>query len=172
MIQDLLDMARIDAGQLVLDSRPIAPLALVIDAIELLALSAEAADITLSADVPRELPPVVADAERVVQVFSNLIGNAIKFTPAGGSVRIEARAECGVLCFSVADTGPGIAAELLPHVFDRYVQAQRGDRRGVGLGLSIACGIVAAHHGRIWAESAPGCGTRMSFTLPFAEPLS
>src|SRR4029077_19492128 len=86
MIQDLLDMARIDAGQLVLDRRPIAPLALVIDAVELLALSAQAAGVELSGDVPRELPYVIADAERVVQVFSNLIGNAIKFTPAGGSV--------------------------------------------------------------------------------------
>jgi signal transduction histidine kinase len=169
MILDLLDMSRIDAGQLVLYCRPIAALALVIDAIELLALPAEAAGVALSADVPRELPAVHADAERVLQVFSNLIGNAIKFTPRGGSVCISTRTEHDSLCFCVADTGPGIEPDQLPHVFDRFFQGQPGDRRGTGLGLSIARGIIAGHRGRIWAESANGRGTRIYFTVPFAD---
>jgi signal transduction histidine kinase len=167
LIQDLLDMTRIDAGRLVLHCRPIAPLALVIDAIELLSLAAEAGGVALSADVPRELQRVLADSERIVQVFSNLIGNALKFTPRGGSVRIETRRERDGICFSVADTGPGLEADQIACVFDRFWQAQSGDARGAGLGLSIASGIVKAHGGRIWAESTPGLGTRISFTLPF-----
>ena len=95
----------------------------------------------------------------------------MKFTPAGGHIRIEADRLAKEVCFSVSDTGPGIAPSKLPHVFDRYWKGDGSGRRGVGLGLFIAEGIVAAHHGRIWVESTLGQGSKFSFTLPIAEPV-
>jgi signal transduction histidine kinase len=100
-------------------------------------------------------------------VFGNLIGNAIKFTPKGGTIKVSAEPrEGGETLFSVADTGPGIPLDDLPHVFDRYWQARKTARLGTGLGLSISKGIVEAHDGRIWAESAPGQGATFFFTIP------
>ena len=116
-----------------------------------------------------ELAPGLAircDHDRVIQLFSNLIGNAIKFTPEGGVITVRAVPEGEVVRFSVVDTGPGISADELPHVFDRYYQAQRKNRDGIGLGLSIARGIVEAHGGRIWVEAEEGKGSTFSFTLP------
>jgi signal transduction histidine kinase len=112
----------------------------------------------------------MADRDRILQVLSNLIGNAIKFTPAGGSIAV--RVEC---CrdgahVSVEDTGPGIAPEDLPHLFQPYWQAQHTPFEGAGLGLSIARGIVEAHEGRIWAESTPGQGSTFHFTIPTVRP--
>uniref|UniRef100_UPI00398A23EB sensor histidine kinase n=1 Tax=Mycetocola sp. TaxID=1871042 RepID=UPI00398A23EB len=98
--------------------------------------------------------------------LSNLVGNALKFTPAGGSVRVGAGAEGESVRFWVSDTGKGIDPEHLPHLFERFWQARRGDRQGLGLGLSIAKAIVDAHGGRIWAESTPGTGSTFFFTLP------
>jgi signal transduction histidine kinase len=120
----------------------------------------------------------------VIQLFSNVVGNAVKFTPEGGTVILRAEPDQAMVRFAVADNGPGIAAEELPFVFDRYYQARRRNRDGIGLGLSIARGIVEAHGGRIWVESptgqAPakaqaegqagnqggGGGTTFFFTLP------
>ena len=106
----------------------------------------------LVADVAPGLA-IRCDHDRVIQLFSNLVGNAVKFTPDGGTITVRAAPEGEVVRFSVADTGPGISADELPHVFDRYYQAQRKNRDGIGLGLSIARGIVEAHGGRIWVES-------------------
>jgi signal transduction histidine kinase len=105
----------------------------------------------------------------VHQVLSNLVGNAIKFTPAGGRVTLSAElaAEREVR-FAVADTGAGIPPEQLPHVFGQFWQGRRTDRRGIGLGLAIAKGIVEAHGGRIWVESQVGVGSNFYFTLPAA----
>jgi signal transduction histidine kinase len=108
---------------------------------------------------------VVADKDRVIQVLSNLIGNAIKFTLAGGSIVVAAQRHEDMVRVTVTDTGQGISEEQMPHLFDRYWQAKRDGRLGIGLGLTIAKGIVEAHGGRIWAESAPGRGTTFSFTL-------
>jgi len=102
-------------------------------------------------------------------VFSNLVGNAIKFTPAGGRLTISAAASESEVRFEIADTGPGIPAEQLPHVFGQFWQGTRGDRRGIGLGLAIAKGIVEAHGGRIWVESQVGEGSRFYFTLPLSS---
>jgi two-component system, chemotaxis family, sensor kinase Cph1 len=103
----------------------------------------------------------------VQQVLSNLVGNAIKFTPPGGSITVRAElAADGEVCLAVADTGPGIPNEQLPHIFGRFWQGKRTDRRGVGLGLAIAKAIVEAHRGRIWVESQVGSGTSFYFTVP------
>ena len=105
----------------------------------------------------------------MIQLFSNVVGNAIKFTPDGGTITRARRAPRATdVRFAVADTGPGISADELPHVFDRYYQAQRKNRDGIGLGLSIARGIVEAHGGRIWVESEEGKGSTFFFTLPVA----
>jgi len=129
---------------------------------------------------------ISCDHDRVIQLFSNVVGNAVKFTPEGGTVVLRAEPDQAMVRFAVADNGPGIGAEELPFVFDRYYQARRRNRDGIGLGLSIARGIVEAHGGRIWVESptaqAPGgCpggapagaqaqggggGTTFFFTLP------
>jgi signal transduction histidine kinase len=119
--------------------------------------------------VPDDLPPIHADSARIQQVLSNLVGNAIKFTPPGGRITVRAeRAGPNEVRVVVSDTGPGIAPEMLPHVFSRFWQGKRSDRRGVGLGLSIAKGIIEAHDGRIWVESRPGEGTKFIFSLPTA----
>jgi signal transduction histidine kinase len=122
----------------------------------------------LEVDVAAGLPRVSADYRRLVQVLSNLASNAIKFSDEHGHVGITARAAGGVVVVSVSDTGPGIALEHQPHVFDRFWQARREGRTGLGLGLAIARGIVDAHGGRIWLESVPGAGTTFLFTIPVA----
>jgi signal transduction histidine kinase len=114
-------------------------------------------------------PPRLAtwgDAERIVQVMSNLVGNALKFVPRGGKVVIKSEQRGSEVVFSVADSGPGIVREDLDKLFEKFWQRRRSDRRGVGLGLAIARGIVEAHGGRIWAESRVGVGSTFYFTLP------
>jgi signal transduction histidine kinase len=124
--------------------------------------------IRLEADIEDNLPPVLADAARIQQVLSNLVGNAVKFTPRSGRVTVCAERLDGEVRFGVIDTGPGIPAEQLPHIFGRFWQAKTSDRRGIGLGLAIAKGIVEAHNGRIWVESHVGLGSTFYFTLPAA----
>jgi signal transduction histidine kinase/CheY-like chemotaxis protein len=168
LIQDLLDVARIQAGGLAVDPVAVDVHSLVNEAMEAATPLANAAQIRVIADTTTELPSVASDRERVLQVFANLIGNAIKFTPRGGEIRILSSLENGEVRFTVADTGPGIPAEHLDHVFDRYWQAKSTAKLGAGLGLSIAKGIVEAHGGRIWVESSPGSGAEFNFTLPLA----
>jgi len=115
------------------------------------------------------LPELWADRDRLLQVFENLIGNAIKFTEAGGSITVGAAPREEEVLFWVADTGVGMAADDLPHVFERLWQASGGGRAGAGLGLPIAKGIVEAHGGRIWVDSALGAGSTFFFTVPAAE---
>jgi len=104
-----------------------------------------------------------------MQVLSNLIGNSLKFTPAGGRIATRASLDGESVLFAVSDDGPGIPAEHLGDIFSPYWQAKRAERLGAGLGLPIAKGIVEAHGGRIWVESEPGKGTRFYFTLPVDE---
>jgi signal transduction histidine kinase len=115
-----------------------------------------------------DLPDIWGDKDRLLQVFENLIGNAIKFTKAGGSITVSAASRDHEVVFQVADTGSGIAPENLPRVFDRFWQASRSGRVGAGLGLLITKGIVEAHRGRIWVESAAGSGSTFFFTIPTA----
>jgi signal transduction histidine kinase len=168
LVDDLLDVAAIEAGQLALRRLRLPVGALVTDALDLLRPLAAAKRITLSADVPPGLPAVVADHERVLQVFSNIGGNAVKFARADGRVEIHVTVRDAMVEFAVRDSGPGIAPEHLPHVFDRFWQARKAVRAGAGLRLAIAKGIVEAHDGRIRAESEPGRGSCFTFTLPIA----
>jgi signal transduction histidine kinase len=168
LIHDLLDAAAIDAGQLRLTRSPQAVDVLMADALELLRPLAAAKHIALVADLSPVLPPVSADRDRVLQVFSNLGGNAVKFTPNDGRVEIHVTLRDAMVAFELRDTGPGIAPDEIPHVFDRFWQGKRTARAGVGLGLAIAKGIVEAHGGGISVTSEPGCGSRFTFTLPVA----
>lgn len=165
MIQDLLDVKRMESGRLTTDLKPELPETLINDTIDMLRPLAAGSTIRLEADIEDDLPPVLADAARVQQVLSNLVGNAVKFTPRSGRIIVCAEHIDGEVRFGVIDTGPGIPAEQLPHIFGRFWQA-KSDHRGIGLGLAIAKGIVEAHNGRIWVESHVGLGSTFYFTLP------
>jgi signal transduction histidine kinase len=165
LIQDLLNVARMDTGNLTIHARPIAPAQLVANAMELMQPLATEKSLLLVESVTEGLPSVNADAERIGQVFSNLIGNAIKFTPAGGRITLAVDAADGRVWFSVTDTGPGIPPEQLERVFGPFWQARRTDQRGIGLGLTIARGIVEAHGGTIGVDSEVGVGTKFWFAL-------
>jgi signal transduction histidine kinase len=166
LIQDLLSVTTIEAGRLNIDPREVGVADLCFEASEMLAPLAREKGITLKVEEAADLPPVRADAARVLQVFSNLVGNAVKFTPPGGSITISAAAADGSVQCSVADSGPGIPADQLPKIFGKFWQAKRGDQRGVGLGLAIVRGIVEAHGGTLGVESEVGHGTVFSFGLP------
>jgi PAS domain S-box-containing protein len=169
MIQDLLDVKRMESGRLTIDPRPEHPGALINDTVDMLRPLAGGSTIRMETNVEDNLPLVIADAARVQQVLSNLVGNAVKFTPRAGTITVCAERIDGEVRFSVIDTGPGIPAEQLPHIFGRFWQAKTSDRRGIGLGLAIAKGIVEAHNGRIWVESSVGLGSTFYFTLPTAN---
>jgi signal transduction histidine kinase len=170
LIQDLLDVSRLEAGRLAVSLERVDVNWLLSRSVEAMRPLAEASGVSLRLDVPADLPSLRADPDRARQVLSNVIGNAIKFTRAGGGVRIGVGLADGSMLFTVSDTGIGVPPEQLPHVFDRYFQvsatAGRGTRHGAGLGLPISRGIVEAHGGRIWMESDPATGTMVRFTLP------
>jgi signal transduction histidine kinase len=168
LIQDLLNVAAIDAGQLAVTRTALRADVIMTDALELLRPLAAAKRITLESDLSPALPSVAADRERLLQVFSNLGGNAIKFTPENGRIEIRATARDTTVEFSVRDNGQGIPSEDLPHIFDRFWQARKTARAGVGLGLAIAKGIVESHGGSIRVESEIGQGSCFAFTLPVA----
>ena len=165
MIQDLLDVQRMEAGRLGIDPRPENISDIVGDTLEMLRPMAASSGVELVSAVGDGLPRVLADAARVQQVLSNLIGNALKFTPRDGTVTVRADLAGEEIRVAVIDTGVGIEPDQLPHVFGRFWQAMSGDRRGIGLGLAIAKGIVEEHGGRIWVESTPRKGSTFLFTL-------
>ncbi|AKV03288.1 Two-component hybrid sensor and regulator [Labilithrix luteola] len=166
LIEDLLDVVRVDSKSLTVKREKLATNELLREILDGHRTAATAAKLDLVLECATNLPPVCADRDRVLQIFDNLIANAMKFTRPGGRIVLGASPRESEVVFSVADTGMGITAESLPHVFDRFWQARREDRRGVGLGLPIVRGIVEAHGGRIWVESQAGTGTRFAFTLP------
>jgi chemotaxis family two-component system sensor kinase Cph1 len=164
LIHDLLDLAKIEAGRFVVRCQPEASDDMLEEALIVLRPLAETKRIKITHEL-RGAARVQADRERIFQVLSNLIGNAIKFTPEGGRIDVRTRREDGEVLFTVADTGPGIPEEQLSNVFNRYWQEHRASREGSGLGLYIAKGIVEAHGGRIWAENRPGSGAQFKFAL-------
>jgi CheY-like chemotaxis protein len=173
LIQDLMDVALMEAGQLPIKRARLSAGELIVEVVDVQRPLTSSTSLALRADVDRDLPDVWGDRDRLLQVFENLIGNAIKFTKAGGDITVGAAPRNREVVFWVADTGCGIAPESLPRIFDRLWQATSASRQGAGLGLPIARGIVGAHGGRIWVESTQGRGTTFSFTIPGVEqPMS
>ena len=178
LINDLLTISALESQQAWLDFKRVNPRAAAQAAVEELAAQAARKSITLAVEIPAEVPFASADAERLHQVFLNLLDNAIKYTQDGGRVVISARENAGEIEVCVADNGPGISAEHLPRIFERFYRVDKARSRelgGTGLGLSIVKHIVQAYGGRVWAESSPrsergelGHGSRFFFTLPRA----
>lgn len=168
LIGDLLDASAINVGRLALELGVCEVAELIDDAVDPFRTQAEAHRIALRLDVSEGTMAIRCDRDRMLQVFSNLLSNALKFTPKGGTITVSARREDHQVRFSVADTGKGIAADALPHLFDRFWTGT-GGRQGAGLGLYIARGILAAHGASIDVESELGVGSRFHFALPLVE---
>jgi len=171
LIQDLLDVALVEAGQLKVEHKRLSAAEVAREAVESQTTIAAARSIEIALEVEPGLRDIWGDRKRLLQVFENLIGNAIKFTEPGGRIVVRARPEHDDVLFSVSDTGCGIATESLRHVFEPFWQAAtRAQRLGAGLGLPVTKGIVEAHGGRIRVGSEPGRGSTFSFTVPAASP--
>ncbi len=168
IVDDLLDLSRIQSGRLELSRGPAEPRDLVEAVVKEHRSEARAAGIELMGAAGEHLPRVDVDRERVGLVLSNLVANAVKHTPPGGSVEITAVEGDGCLRFEVKDTGPGIAPEYHARIFEKFFRVPGAAAGGVGLGLYLAREIVEAHGGRIGVESAPGMGSRFWFTVPLA----
>jgi len=176
LIEDLLDMSRIVAGKISLDLQTVVPAQLLEQVTASLQPAAQAKGIAIRTDLASAMTPIVADAQRFLQVFRNLVTNAIKFTPDGGTVHVLAQADGDGMAFSVADDGIGIASDFLPHVFERFRQADSSTTRsqaGLGLGLAIVKRLVELHGGTVEAHSAgSGRGARFTVRLPAALPAA
>jgi PAS domain S-box-containing protein len=166
LIQDLLDVARVEAGGLSVSMTLIDAEALVREVCALHEPLIEQKKLRLACEVRTPLPRICADHDRLVQVLGNLIGNAVKFTPERGTIAVEAKLRDSQVHFVVRDSGPGIPEKDLKNVFTPYWQAKKTAHMGAGLGLAIVRGIIAAHHGQVWAENAPGGGAMFTFTVP------
>lgn len=171
LIEDLIDVRRIDGGALAITPTTVSVREEIRAALPMHQSVASAAGISIRESVAADVHAVWADRDRLRQVLENLIGNAVKFTSAGGHISIGAINDGSFVRFTVSDTGTGIPEANLERVFDRFWQANRSERRGAGLGLPICKGIVEKHGGRIWATSAVGRGTTFHFTLPVANPM-
>jgi signal transduction histidine kinase len=170
LVDDLQELSRVEAGSYPLEMRAVAVATLVQTTLKRFAAQAQGKGIDLRSDLEAELPAVLADQDRIVQVLTNLVGNALQYTPAGGRVSIGAARLQDMIQFSVQDSGIGIPAEALPHLFTRFYRVDKSRSRqaggGSGIGLTIARALVQAHGGRIWAESAgEGKGSTFRFTL-------
>ena len=171
LVGDLHDLSLAEVGGLSLHLTPLDLVPILEDLRSNLQPVATARDITLEAEIPPALPAVAADPDRMRQVFTSLISNALQFTPPGGRVHVRAWPEGGGVLVSVADTGPGIAPEDLPHIFDRFYRADKSRSRatgGSGLGLAIVRSLVQLHLGKIAVDSHPGMGSRFTVSLPQA----
>jgi signal transduction histidine kinase len=173
LVKDMLDLAAIEAGRLTIQPQPqdLGPLLTELE--EMLLPLGERSGVRVVVHRPEASLRLRCDRNRLIQMLSNLAGNALKFTPEGGQVTVRATQEDTRVHLSVSDTGPGIAPEELPHIFDRYWRAQSASRTaGVGLGLAIVKGIVEAHGGSVHAESRPGEGSTFRVLLPPCGPAT
>ena len=166
LVEDLRTLVLTDTGSLVLNRELVDPTVLVHDVLASFEAQAEAAGIDLAGDLDYNVPMVDVDPTRIRAAIANVISNAIRHTPPGGSVRVGVSSDNGQVTISVTDTGEGIPAKLLPHVFERFVKAPRST--GSGLGLAIVHDIVTAHGGRVEIESKEGSGTTVRMTVPSA----
>jgi len=174
MVESLLDLARLEAGSVTLERRPVQIDAIVRRVADSMAVRAKEQGVTLRTELPGELPPVSGDGDRLAQVFTNLIDNALGYTPLGGSVTLRAQRADGGLAVAVQDTGVGIPPDELSRIFERFYQVDKSRqrsaaRRGTGLGLAIAREIIEAHGGKISATSTPGEGTTFTVWLPVSQ---
>lgn len=169
VVNSLLDLSKMEAGMMTYDFEVTHVDALIKRAVSEITPLVEAKEITLENELDGTVPPLRIDPERTLQVLRNLLGNAVKFTPKGGRVRIAAQPSNGKVAISVTDSGPGIPAESLTSIFEKFNQGTRHTpymSQGTGLGLAIAKNIITAHGGKIWAESEPGQGSTFIFVLP------
>ena len=169
VVNSLLDLSKMEAGMMVYEFELTSIDTLIKRALAEITPLLEAKKIVLESALDVDLPQVRVDTERILQVLRNLLGNAVKFTPHGGRVRVAAQAANGKITVSVKDSGPGIPAENLTSIFEKFNQGNRQSpyaRQGTGLGLAIAKTIITSHRGRIWAESTPGSGSTFLFVLP------
>ncbi len=173
LVLDLLDLAKIDAGTMVLRHEAVDVNLLLNHVVEQFTLRAQSENIHLNYS-PHPLPTIYGDSDRLAQVLTNLLENAVKYSLPGRGVTISAENDASQLRIDVSDEGVGIPEDDLPHIFDRFYQAdpsrKGGDRHGSGLGLAIAREIVLAHHGTITAQSIPGRGSIFTVILPLASP--
>jgi signal transduction histidine kinase len=165
LINDLLDIAKIESGKMELNLDRIKVIECVKKSMRSLRSLAEANKISIDAEPGESIPDVLADRDRIEQVITNLLSNALKYTPPKSSVRISVLSADNAVRVSVIDQGPGIPPDQLQKVFDRFQQLA-GAKKGTGLGLTIARALVEQHHGRIWVESELGRGTTFHFELP------
>jgi signal transduction histidine kinase len=173
MVLNLLDLARLDAGTADLKMSSFDMRVLLDSIVEKFSLQAQKAGVGLQVEASADLPTIVADGDRLAQVFTNLVDNAIRYTPAGGRITLQARSTQTDMEIRVSDTGSGIPADAIPHIFERFYQVDLsrpgGERHGAGLGLAIVHEIVAAHNGKITVRSQEGLGATFSVHLPLVQ---
>jgi signal transduction histidine kinase len=174
LVQDLEELSRAEAGQIALEMQPVSLPDLLATAATRLQSQFDDKEVSLTLDIAPDLPDIQADPTRLVQVLLNLLGNALQYTPAGGRVTVHAWRQGQELLVSVKDSGVGLAAEHLPHIFERFYRVDKSRSRaggGSGIGLTIAKRLVAMHGGRIWASSdGVGRGSTFTFSLPIGQP--
>jgi len=173
LVADLQELSRVEAGAYSLNLRPVSVGRLIEAFVARFGRQFAEKGVALETDLPAGLPSVMADEDRIGQVLLNLAGNALQYTPAGGKVRVAAHRQDNEVHIAVTDTGIGIAAEHLPHLFTRFYRVDKSRSRaggGSGIGLTISRHLIEAHGGRIWAASpGPGQGSTFTFTLPIAN---
>jgi two-component system phosphate regulon sensor histidine kinase PhoR len=172
MVSELLELSRIESGKVPLQKNSVNPCELLAAAQERMSLQAERQHLEVTLNCADDLPPILADAPRIIQVIVNLLHNAIKFTPPGGKINLTAVRKDDFCVFSVSDTGVGIPAEELPRIFERFYKADRArSGGGTGLGLAISRHMVEAHEGQIWVESEEAKGSTFYFSIPIASSI-
>lgn len=170
VVSELLELSRIESGRVPLKMTPASPCSLINQAIERLRLQADRAGLDIAVECSGDLPLVLADESRLIQVLVNILHNAIKFTPHGGKIRVEARSRENEILFVVKDTGVGIPSHEMSRIFERFYKTDRARASGgTGLGLAISRHLVETHGGQIWAESVESQGSSFCFTIPQAN---
>jgi len=173
LVNDLQELSRVEAGAFQLQLTPVSPASLIERIQSTLGRQFEDKNIQLEISVESNLPDILVDKDRVIQVLTNLVGNALHYTPSGGKVYVHAFREKSVVRFSITDTGIGISAEQMPFIFNRFYRTDKSRTRasgGSGIGLTITKALVQAHQGKIWAESnGEGKGSTFSFLIPLSR---